>query len=230
MVLLGVAQMVASVAGTPADCLAPLTTEERKQDDAARASRSRAGDLLVLEPDEDHLPAGVSADFKPQLVTLSYLLGADGRVSDCLIDNASEINGLNLASCGLLRRHYRVDPGANSSKRQKVAVNWTPRAVRPQRRLCVSNGGAVPVSSDRWITSNVFSGTRLQAGSALIALDVGPKGNVVNCSVRLSNISTQLQRNLCKLARQRAFALPAVDDQGRFVATTMTTVVRFAIR
>lgn len=229
MILLGVAQIVTSVAGTPVDCLAPLTTEEQKQDDAARASKWGAANLLVLEPGDGQLPADAPADFKPQLVILSYLLAPDGRVTDCLIDKASSISSLNVTSCELLRRHYRIAPGPKSSKRQKLAVNWTPPAVRPQRRLCNNNGGSIPVSSDRWITSDVFSGTKVQAGSAWIALNIGPTGRVASCNVRLSDVTVQLQKNLCKAASQRAIALPAIDDQGNFVASTLTVVVRFVL-
>lgn len=230
--LFALAMQVAAIepqAPRPEDCLPPLTREEQARDDASRSSIRKAGKLIVLEPDDDQLPPGAPADFKPQLVTISYLIGSDGRVSDCLVDKPATIAIFNVASCELLGRHYPVGAGPQSSKRQKAAVNWTPRALRPQRRLCNNNYGTVPVSSNRWITSQVFSGAPMQAGSALMALTIGANGQVQNCTIRAADIDKALQRNLCAMASQRAVVLPAVDGQGNGVPSALSFVVRFRL-
>lgn len=228
MIFVLAAQMV-SVAGTPDDCLKPLTRGEQQQDDAGRASRSRAGSLIVLEPDDDQLPANAPADFKPQLVRVSYLIGSNGRVSDCIVDKASAIAAFNSASCELLSKQLQVGDQTQSPKRQKAAVNWTPRALLPQRRLCNNNHGTVPISTDRWINSAVFQGTQVQAGSALVALDVGATGRMEKCAIRSANVDRVLQRNLCTMAIQHAVVLPAVDAAGSPTPATLTFVVRFKI-
>lgn len=228
MILVLAAQMV-SVTGTPDDCFKPLTREEQQQDNAVRASHGRAGNLVVLEPDDDQLPTNAPADFKPQLVTISYLIGPDGRVSDCVVDKASAVAAFNSASCELLNKQLRFGDQTHSPKRQKAAVSWTPRALLPQRRLCNNNHGTVPISSDRWINAAVFQGAQMQAGSALVALDVGATGRMEKCAIKLANVDRVLQRNLCTMALQHAVALPAVDAAGSPKQATLTFVVRFKI-
>jgi hypothetical protein len=224
------AQIVAGVGGSPVDCLVPLTTEERRQDDAVRASKRKAANLPILEPDEDLLPVDSPANFKPVLVILSYTLNSTGSVSDCTIQKPSGIGSLDNASCALLRRHLKIQATAQSSKPQKVAINWTPRAVRPERRVCNTNGGAVPISGDRWISSSVFSGAGIQSGSAFVALDVGATGRITNCVVKAATISKTLQSNLCNMAIQRAVVLPALDREGQPIATKLLFVARFVVR
>jgi hypothetical protein len=229
MIVVLAAQIVVGATGTPADCLRPLTKEEEKQDDASNVSKRRAGNIVVLEPDSDQLPDHIPAQFEPQLVRFSYLVGTDGRVSDCGIDKGSSISEFNAPSCELLRKHYRTTAGPQSGKRQKAAVNWTPRAVLPQRRLCNNNGGTLPVSSERWINNTVFQGTRIQAGSALMALDIAVTGQVEKCTIKAATVDRILQRNLCTMAVQRAVALPAVDETGKPFVATLSFVVRFNV-
>jgi hypothetical protein len=230
MLIIMAAQIAATVSGAPVDCLAPLTKEESRAEGAARESKRRAANLLILEPDEDLLPANAPESFKPALVILSYSLNADGTVLDCDVQKASKIASLDAASCKLLRRHHRVGTAFNSSSPKRIAVNWTPRVPNPERRVCTSNGGAVPISGDRWITSEVFSGPGMQSGSAFVALDVGPTGRAVRCVIRDANISKGLQANVCNMAVKRSVILPAVDRDGMPKATTLVFVVRFVVR
>jgi hypothetical protein len=229
MIIMGLAQAVAAAQGDPADCLARLTREERGQDEAARAAKRRAGGLVLLEPDDDQLPADAPADFPPVVVTLSYMIGADGRVTDCATKKGGDVPVLDAASCALLRRHLRARSGPATSRPQKAGVLWTPRAVRPERRACNDNGGTVPVSSDRWITSQVFSGAGLQAGSAHVQLEIGATGRVERCAIKAADIGAALQRNLCDAAIRRATVLPAVDAAGEPVAGRLRFVVRFVL-
>lgn len=210
-------------------CLRELTKEERDQDRASRAVQRKAGNLPVLEPDDDQLPTDVPAVFKPQLVVLTFSVDADGRVSDCNVTKASPLKVFDQASCNLLRSHYRSRPSAQPSGRQTVAVAWSPPAIRPERRACNNNRGTVPVSSSRWITSDVFFGARTQEGAALLALDIGRAGRVERCTVPVSNIDEMLRRNLCDMALKRAVFLPAVDQAGEPVPARSSVVVRFVL-
>ena len=227
MLIVLAAQAMNTTAGVEINCLAPLDRAEQRQDNAARASEAKAGNLPILMPDDDQLPVGAPDDFKPQLVILSYRMGLNGRVSDCSVDATSKISVFNLASCNLLREHYRISPGSPPSKHQRIAVSWTPRAIRPERRMCDNNHGTVPVSEDRWVTSAVFSGSHVQDGAALAALDVGSTGRIERCTILSANIDKGLQKNLCETLVKSALVLPAVDEQGNFVSARLTNIVRF---
>lgn len=208
-------------------CLAPPPKTYGGTDDrvAALLSEAKVFPLRVLEPGDEFLPQSMPDRFKPQLVVMDAQLDQDGRVSACDVRKPSSFAVLNTASCDLIRRHY-VAARPLASRTSKIAVDWTNHSTDPERKKCYEQNGTVPITSSLWITSEVFKGAGLETGVALIALDVGTQGYADRCVVLAASVSAALQRNVCKMAVQRATVLPAVDDQGRLVPARMTMVVR----
>jgi len=213
----------------PFNCLSPGTAEDRKQNVDALYSEAKAYPLKVLDPGDDLLPLGMPDLFKPQLVITDAELDQDGRVSDCRVRQQSKFQVLNAASCELVRNHY-VARQPVGSKKQKIAVDWTPRTADPERRACFDRNGTVPIAASLWTTSAIFKGAKLQNGAAFIALDVGTAGVADRCTVLAADVSGDLQRNLCRVVVQRATVLPAADGHGNLVPARMKMVVRFIVR
>lgn len=87
--------------------------------------------------------------------------------------------------------------------------------------------GAIPRHYESWITSNDYPAEirrKLGRRSVKVALDVGEQGQVGGCKVVRSSGSRWLDRETCRLLRERAEFTPAITPMGNLATEFRATI------
>ncbi len=192
----------------------------------AAATASQVGAAVpVLEPGAELYPAGAPEIGAPVLVMIELVIDKEGQPTSCRVIFPSSIEKLNTASCALAQTHMHL-ASRSSGDEVRIPVNVKWRGPKSTGRVFFD--GAIPVSPEKWLTSDDYPQTALRegrGGTVNFQFDVSTIGTAGNCVIVQSSGYDDIDAATCRFAAQRMEFLPALASSGQpRIAHARTTV------
>lgn len=179
----------------------------------------------VLEPGAELYPVGAPEIRAPVLVTIELVIDKDGQPTSCRVISPPSIEKLNAASCALAQTHMHLASRSSGDEvRIPVSIKW--RGPKSTGRVFFD--GAIPVTPEKWLTSDDYPQTALRegrGGTVNFQFDVSMTGTAENCVIVQSSGYDDIDAATCRFAARRMEFLPALTSSGQpRIAHARTTV------
>jgi protein TonB len=166
---------------------------------------------------DDDYPSASRVASEQGLVIVSYVVGVDGRVTQCDITQSSGFKRLDDATCSIIQRRFRFNPatlnGRPVPERKSQPVNWrlwTPVAAIPSPTDVIipatPQGPYNILSGDDYPSASRRAG---EEGVTRVSYVVGVDGRVSQCEVVQSSGFKRLDDATCSIITRRFRFNPA---------------------
>ncbi len=166
---------------------------------------------------DDDYPSASRAAEEQGLSIASYVMGVDGRVSQCEIVQSSGFKRLDDATCSIITRRFRFNPlirdGQPVPGRKVLPVNWrltAPVAVPPTPTGTIVY--ATPAGRGNVFSNDDYPSASRRAeeeGVTRASYVVGVDGRVIQCEIVQSSGFKRLDDESCSIITRRFRFNPA---------------------